>query len=52
MSWFRHDFGGKKNMLVILKKYNVIPQNSNPAIRFEKYDWSLFLNNFKSENNG
>lgn len=46
MSWFRHDFGGKKNMLVILKKYDVIPRYSNPAIHFEKYDWTLFLNNF------
>ena len=52
MSWFRHDFGDKKGMLDILIKNNIIPAGSSPAIRFKKYDWSLFLNNYKSENNG
>jgi hypothetical protein len=52
MGWFRHDFGGKKNMLEILKQNKIIPQDSNPAIHFKKYDWSLYLNNYKSENNG
>jgi hypothetical protein len=52
MGWFRHDFGGKKNMLKILKQNKIIPQESSPAIHFKKYDWSLYLNNYKSENNG
>ena len=52
MGWFRHDFGGKKNMLKILKQNKIIPQESNPAIHFKKYDWSLYLNNYKSESNG
>lgn len=47
MGWFRHDFGGKKNMLQILKDNDIIPKNSSPKIHFKKYDWSLFLNNYK-----
>ena len=52
MGWFRHDFGGKKGMLDILIKNKVIPDGTNPTIHFKKYDWSLYLNNYKSENNG
>lgn len=52
MGWFRHDFGGKKNMLEILKQNKIIPKDSNPSIHLKKYDWSLYLNNYKSENNG
>jgi hypothetical protein len=52
MGWFRHDFGGKSNILTILKQNKIIPQDSDPTIIFKKYDWSLYLNNYKSENNG
>lgn len=52
MGWFRHDFGGEKIMLEILKRNKIIPQESCPVIHFKKYDWSLYLNNYKSENNG
>ena len=50
MSWFRHDFGGKKKMNLLLQKINVIPAGSNPKIKFKKYDWSLFLNHYKTNN--
>ena len=52
MGWFRHDFGGKKGMLEILIKNKIIPEGTKPTIHFKKYDWSLYLNNYKSENNG
>ncbi|MEX8546336.1 MAG: DUF547 domain-containing protein [Mucilaginibacter sp.] len=52
MGWFRHDFGEKKHLLEILKQNQIIPANSNPKIQFKKYDWSLYLNNYKTENNG
>ncbi|MGF7080372.1 DUF547 domain-containing protein [Mucilaginibacter sp. UYCu711] len=48
MGWFRRDFGGKKNMLKILKNNAIIPQDSNPAIHFKKYNWELYLNNYKT----
>ncbi len=50
MSWFRRDFGGKKKMKLLLQKINVIPAGSNPKIKFKKYDWSLFLNQYKTNN--
>ncbi|MGI4751528.1 MAG: DUF547 domain-containing protein [Janthinobacterium lividum] len=52
MSWFRHDFGGKKGIYKILKQNTIIPAKSHPAIKFKKYNWTLFLNNYKSESNG
>ncbi|MCO5936656.1 DUF547 domain-containing protein [Mucilaginibacter sp. RB4R14] len=52
MGWFRHDFGGKKVMLALLIKNKIIPEGTKPTIHFKKYDWSLYLNNYKSENNG
>lgn len=52
MGWFRGDFGGKKGIRSILKKNNIIPENSDPKIRFNKYNWTLYLHNFKQENNG
>lgn len=52
MGWFRHDFGGKKGIYQILKQNKIIPAGSHPSIHFNKYNWTLFLNNYKSESNG
>lgn len=48
MGWFRHDFKGKKNMLKLLQSIGVVPAEMHPEIRFGKYDWNLFLSNYKS----
>ena len=48
MGWFRRDFKGKKNMLLMVKKYNIVPEERNPSISFKKYDWNLYLNNYKN----
>lgn len=48
MSWFRADFGGKKGMINILKKHNIIPAEAYPKINFKKYDWTLYLNNYSN----
>ncbi|WP_165953202.1 DUF547 domain-containing protein [Pedobacter changchengzhani] len=48
MGWFRNDFGGKKQMVAILKQNEIIPKNSYPKIHFKKYDWTLYLDNYKS----
>ncbi|MGI8581046.1 MAG: DUF547 domain-containing protein, partial [Chitinophagaceae bacterium] len=48
MSWFRADFGGKKGMIKILKKHNIIPAEAYPKINFKKYDWTLYLNNYSN----
>ncbi len=52
MGWFRHDFGGKNGIIEILKANGIISNNSHPVVNFKKYNWTLFLNNYKSENNG
>lgn len=49
MGWFRADFNGKKGIQKILKSLAIIPNDKNPAIRFKKYDWNLYLENFKNE---
>ncbi|MEO5647891.1 MAG: DUF547 domain-containing protein [Chitinophagaceae bacterium] len=49
MGWFRHDFGGKKKMKTLLKALEIIPENSDPKIHFNKYDWNLFLANYAEE---
>lgn len=49
MGWFRGDFGGKKKMLQLLKKLEIVPESKNPKIKFSSYDWNLFLQNYKQE---
>lgn len=49
MSWFRADFGGKKGIRKLLRKYSIVPEKTDINIRFKKYDWTLFLNNYKQE---
>ena len=46
-NWFRRDFGGKKEIISLLKSKQLIPADVNPKIEFKKYDWSLYLDNFK-----
>jgi len=48
MGWFRRDFKGKKNMLLLAKKYNIVPEEKHPSISFKKYNWNLYLNNYKN----
>jgi hypothetical protein len=46
-SWFRGDFGGKSGIRKdFLKKYDVIPEDADPSLEFDKYDWTLELGNF------
>lgn len=49
MGWFRRDFGGKTKMMQLLKELAIVPSDKNPAIRFKKYDWNLYLANYKNE---
>ena len=48
MSWFRHDFGGKKQMNLLAKKLGIVPANKNPSIKFKEYNWNLYLDNYKN----
>lgn len=49
-SWFRGDFDGKKGILSYLKKYEVIPQDQDPSIIYDDYDWTLSLGNYYEDN--
>jgi thiol-disulfide isomerase/thioredoxin len=48
MSWFRRDFGGKKKMLELLRQLSIVPADKKPKIKFKPYDWTLYLQNYKS----
>ena len=48
MSWFRRDFGGKKKMKQLLKQLDILPSQSDPSIHFKKYNWDLYLSNYKN----
>lgn len=45
MGWFRHDFGGKKGMRDLLRNHGYTAVNASTRIRFNDYDWSLYLEN-------
>ncbi len=47
LSWFRRDFGGKKKMIELLKSKQLLKSDVNPKIKFKKYDWTLYLDNYK-----
>jgi hypothetical protein len=49
MSWFRGDFGGKKNILNLCKSLQIIPPTAKPTIKYKPYNWELYLNNYKAE---
>ncbi|MBL7748811.1 MAG: DUF547 domain-containing protein [Chitinophagaceae bacterium] len=48
MSWFRRDFGGKKKMIALLHRLSLVPAGKKPKITFKSYDWTLYLQNYKS----
>lgn len=49
MGWFRRDFGGKRQMKLLLVKLDIIPAGKNPVLKFKSYDWNLYLENYKNE---
>jgi len=44
--WFKGDFGGKRGAIRLLKKYKVLPQNSNPYIAYKEYNWKILENKY------
>lgn len=47
LSWFRRDFGGKKKIVELLKTKQLLASAVTPEIKFKKYDWTLYLDNYK-----
>ena len=50
LSWFRGDFGGKQGIRSLLEKTGVVPEGKKPKIKFKEYDWTLYLDNYKIDN--
>jgi len=46
MLWYRGDFGGRRGIREFLRRYDVIPEDRRPRIRYQAYDWSLDLGRF------
>jgi hypothetical protein len=42
-SWFRGDFGGKKGVIQLVRKYNLVDSVDGYKVKFAAYDWSLYL---------
>lgn len=47
-SWYRGDFGGTAGIRAFLRRYDCVPPQRNPAIRYRTYDWSPSLRAFAS----
>jgi len=44
--WFRGDFCGSSGIRNILTEYDIIPKGAKPELNYQKYDWTLDLDNF------
>jgi hypothetical protein len=44
--WFEADFGGKKGVLEVMKRLEIIPQDADPKITYAPYNWNLDIDNF------
>lgn len=47
MSWFRGDFGGKKNEIKLCQRLGILPPDTKPKIEFKSYNWQLYLDKYK-----
>ena len=47
--WYKGDFGGKSGTLKILKKYKKVPEDANPKIVYNDYNWDLLLDHYAPE---
>lgn len=39
--WYVGDFGGKKGIINLLKRYEIIPVNASPKLEFKPYSWAF-----------
>lgn len=47
--WFGGDFGGNAGTIEILKRYNILKQNTEPIVKYSDYDWSLSLHAYAKD---
>ncbi|MCU4924495.1 DUF547 domain-containing protein [Halobacteria archaeon AArc-dxtr1] len=39
--WYRGDFGGKRGIVSLLRKHDVVPADASPTIEYDEFDWSV-----------
>ena len=44
--WFEDDFGGKNGIFDLMVRYEILPKETSPTIKYTPYDWSLTLENW------
>jgi len=44
--WRRED-GGKKGTIAFLKKHELLPQDADPKVIYNDYDWSVRSGNYR-----
>jgi hypothetical protein len=44
--WFRGDFGGRSEIRTFLRRYDAIPENATPKLRYRSWDWSKAAGQF------
>ncbi len=45
-SWFRADFGGKRGIRKMLRKFEVITKEEKHDLQYQPYDWTLMTGNY------
>lgn len=45
-AWYHGDFGGTSGIHALLRRYEVIPRDSTPALEYEAWDWSQAAGKF------
>jgi hypothetical protein len=46
-SWYRADFGGKKGIVKLLYRNQLIPTDKKITLQFSDYDWTILLDKFE-----
>jgi hypothetical protein len=46
--WFRGDFGGAAGIRAFLRRYDAIPDDATPTLRYRSWDWSKAAGKFLS----
>jgi hypothetical protein len=44
--WFRGDFGGGSEIREFLRRYDAIPKDAVPNLRYRSWDWSKAAGKF------
>jgi hypothetical protein len=47
MFWFRGDFGGKAEIIRMLREFECIPADATPSLSYSAYEWELRLGNYR-----